>query len=81
DRLKGTIQISATGMTFANQDFNGFAEAEWKRSMGKSYRVLPGVIDFSPPVASITTGGEKSITPRRDGGDGEGGFFEIQGLR
>lgn len=67
DRLKGTIQISATGMTFANQDFNGFAEAEWKRSMGKSYRVLPGVIDFSPPVVMEATGRAASLKSKVSG--------------
>lgn len=49
DRLKGTAFVVASGIVFANQEFNSLVEREWKKSVPKEYRPLPNPLDLSPP--------------------------------
>lgn len=49
DRLKGTSYIVASGIAFANQDFNSVVEREWKNKVPKDFRSLPTPPDISPP--------------------------------
>jgi len=49
DRLRGTMDVVATGMAFANQDLNSLAEGQWKRSVPAGYRALAGGMQIAPP--------------------------------
>ncbi len=60
DRLKGTVYVVASGIAFANQDLNGVVEREWKSSMPKEYRALPGNVNVSPP--EVVEAGPRTAT-------------------
>ncbi|MHB8990602.1 MAG: baseplate J/gp47 family protein [Chloroflexota bacterium] len=60
DRLKGTSYVVARGIAFANQDLNSVVERDWKESMPKGYRALPGNLAVSPP--EVAEAGSRTAT-------------------
>lgn len=49
DRIKGTVYVLASAMSFANQDLNAAVERDWRKSPPKGYRPVLGGIQLSPP--------------------------------
>lgn len=62
DKLRGTMYVVASGITFANQELNSVVEQEWRKSIPKGYRPLASSLDLAPP--EIVEAGARTATLR-----------------
>ncbi len=49
DKLKGTLSVVATAIAFANSDLNTIVDRQWRASVPKGFRAMPGALSIDPP--------------------------------
>ena len=60
DKLKGTLSIVATAISFANADLNTLAEKQWKASIPKGFRATTAGLSIAPP--EVTQAGSQTAS-------------------
>lgn len=61
DKLKGTISVVATALSFSNADMNTLVEKQWKASIPKGFRATQAALGINPPEVMQSTAQSASL--------------------